>query len=337
MSDYIGNRPAPVPLTFDQVQDAVNALPTLSFRNRIHNGCFRINQRVGVGASVSAGVLTYNADRWMGQGTAAATQGRFPSTAYGGLWAMNISMATAAAGSSVSFVQRIEAQDIADLVGKTVTLSFWAAAAVTTGGFSGQIYIGHPTTTADTFSAMTYPIGPTSFALDGTAARKSITFTVPANCDKGMEVVIRALKDGTAGTTLAMSIGGVQLEEGSKATPFERRPVGLELALCQRFYCKSYGQIYAPGTNTGLALGVEDRISAASTPHMCYFPVTMRTAPGTLVVYDTVGTSNSVLINGTTVNTPAAVDNASDKAFKVFASATAQTRISFHWTASAEL
>jgi hypothetical protein len=235
MSDYIGNRPAPVPLTPDQISGAVAQLPTFSLRNRIQNGCFRINQRNTVGNSVAGNTLTYNCDRWIASSSAASTQSRFASTAYGGIWAMNFSMPTAAAGSYISAVQRIEAQDIADLIGKTVTLSFWAAAAVTTGGFSGQIYIGHPTSTADTFTAMTYPVA-TTFALDGTAARKTFTFTVPANCDKGMEVIIRALKDGTAGTTLAMSIGTVQLEEGSVATPFERRPVQLETALCQRHY-----------------------------------------------------------------------------------------------------
>ena len=31
-------------------------------------------------------------------------------------------------------------------------------------------------------------------------------------------------------------IGEVQLERGSVATPFEQRPIGLELSLCQRYY-----------------------------------------------------------------------------------------------------
>ena len=33
---------------------------------------------------------------------------------------------------------------------------------------------------------------------------------------------------------------GVQLEQGSVATPFEQRPIGTELALCQRYYEKSF-------------------------------------------------------------------------------------------------
>lgn len=45
--------------------------------------------------------------------------------------------------------------------------------------------------------------------------------------------------DNTAGANLA--IGNVQLEEGSVATPFEQRPIGLELSLCQRYYEAIYG------------------------------------------------------------------------------------------------
>ena len=32
----------------------------------------------------------------------------------------------------------------------------------------------------------------------------------------------------------------IQLEEGTVATPFEQRPIGLEFSLCQRYYQKMY-------------------------------------------------------------------------------------------------
>ena len=41
----------------------------------------------------------------------------------------------------------------------------------------------------------------------------------------------------------------IQLEEGSIATPFEQRPIGLELSLCQR-YCELFGANMAISTST---------------------------------------------------------------------------------------
>ena len=45
---------------------------------------------------------------------------------------------------------------------------------------------------------------------------------------------------------------GVQLEKGSAATPFEYRHFAEELALCQRYFEKSYEQSTTPGTATSV-------------------------------------------------------------------------------------
>ena len=59
----------------------------------------------------------------------------------------------------------------------------------------------------------------------------------------------------------------VQLEEGSVATPFENRPIGTELALCQRYY-------------QAFTFGVTQTLSGdAWTPFFYSFPVTMRSTP----------------------------------------------------------
>jgi len=41
-------------------------------------------------------------------------------------------------------------------------------------------------------------------------------------------------------------ITGVQLEKGNMVTPFEFRPLGLELQLCQRYYERLYTRLYSP-------------------------------------------------------------------------------------------
>ena len=48
---------------------------------------------------------------------------------------------------------------------------------------------------------------------------------------------------GTAGADDSIYITGVQLEKGSTVTSFDYRPYGTELALCQRYYEKTYSQV----------------------------------------------------------------------------------------------
>ena len=75
-------------------------------------------------------------------------------------------------------------------------------------------------------------IGAGSFGASG------ITGTITAGTDTNIE-----FNTGTC--------GNVQLEVGSTATSFDYRPFGTELALCQRYYEKSYNVDVVPATNTG--------------------------------------------------------------------------------------
>ena len=96
-----------------------------------------------------------------------------------------------------------------------------------------------------------------------------------------------------AQTSGTWTIGEVQLEAGQVATPFERRPNGLELALCQRYFFSTYGIGVAPGKNMGagantVQFGVNTSSSGANVSVM--FGAPMRVAP-TVVVYDYTGTA----------------------------------------------
>jgi hypothetical protein len=84
---------------------------------------------------------------------------------------------------------------------------------------------------------------------------------------------------------------GVQLEVGSVATEFERRSYGQELALCQRYYEKSYDVDVSPGTNTTSGApyltGSTDGGNNQGIP--IFFKVTKRASP-TMTAYRTSGT-----------------------------------------------
>ena len=88
---------------------------------------------------------------------------------------------------------------------------------------------------------------------------------------------------------------GVQLEVGPQATPFEHLSFGEDLALCQRYFYKTYNYNDAPGTSdfTGTIHGRNyDGASARSdNPINVIFPVRMRSDP-TITWYAGDGQSN---------------------------------------------
>ena len=96
----------------------------------------------------------------------------------------------------------------------------------------------------------------------GTAlARVGVNSATPS----GTFVVSPLLITGqTAGTTMSVefnagTLATAQLELGTVATPFERRPVGLELALCQRYFRHIDGNLRFTAAAAGhtLAIGIQ--------------------------------------------------------------------------------
>jgi hypothetical protein len=73
--------------------------------------------------------------------------------------------------------------------------------------------------------------------------------------------------DTTAGDFLYIT--DVQLEAGSTATDFERRPIGTELALCQRYFWQTVQQVDLDGYNVG---------GPKAYQYVCN-PTTMRASP----------------------------------------------------------
>jgi hypothetical protein len=106
--------------------------------------------------------------------------------------------------------------------------------------------------------------------------------------------------DGATGSTGASTwantlsatfyITGVQLEKGSAASAFENRQFGQELALCQRYYQKTFPQATAPAQNAGVSGCVIISSSGSDTGYgqqaPWRFQVPLRATPTTITSYN---------------------------------------------------
>lgn len=240
-----------------------------AFKNRIINGGMTTDQR-NTGASqtfTAAGALAYAVDRFFGFCTGANVTGA--QVAGSGANQFRYRFTGAASVTAVGFGQRIEQKNSYDLAGSTATLSADLAisATLTTVTWTAS----YATTTADTFGSLASPtvtqIATGTFTVTSTVTNFNAQITVPAAATTGIQIVfsIGAL---TAGLT--WTVGNVQLEAGSVASPFERRDIGRELMMCQRYFTRS---------ETGLALNFGVQASTTSAEYFVQFPVAMRTSP----------------------------------------------------------
>jgi hypothetical protein len=298
----------------------------LGMRNRIINGDMRIDQR-NAGAAVTSTGFTYTVDRWMGQSVVDTSKFSVQqsSTVVPPNFTVSAQITSLSAYSPTtdaiqSFKQTFEVGNIADNGWGTsnavpMTLSFWVRSSVT-GTFSGAVIRSNSGTVSRSF-VFTYTISSANTWEYKTVAiladtNNSAVYGSVQNIEGGqvrfdlgssstrLSSTVNSWQAGnffgaTGQTSLLATNGatfyitGVQLEAGSVATPFERRPYGTELALCQRYYSKSYSTDTPPGTNT--AAGASRTVSNGSAGWVNFdFPVEMRAAP-TVTPYNIAGTS----------------------------------------------
>jgi len=260
----------------------------------------RIDQR-NVGASVTPAASAYTIDRWLAYVTQASKYSVqqnagsvTPPAGFVNYFGVTSTSAYSVVASDTFIIsQNIEGFNGSDFdwgkeTAKTITLSFWVRSSLT-GTFGGSL--GNSTGTRSYL--FDYTINSAN-----TWEYKSITIAGDTsgtwNTDNSAFVVVRfglgsgSTFLGTAGSWTAGNIvqptgsvsvvgtngatfyiTGVQFEAGSTATDFERRPIGTELALCERYFEQTYFVSLGSGFSTSYPQATY-RVQKRATPTLTF-------------------------------------------------------------------
>ncbi len=273
-----------------------------TFRNRLFNGGFQVSQYASpyYVSNIGTNQAGFTIDRWFGQITSGTTSSgtstysqtlqtfALGQTAVPTESTYFMRTQVTAVGTFSGSTQIIRTQQaiesVRTLAGQTVTVSFWAKADAsrTMAVILGQIFGTGGSPSATTGTGQT-------FSVTTTWQKFSITLTLPSISGKtlgtsGTDALVTAFvlykndntvfndslgAVGSVANGMYLDLSDVQIEEGSVATPFERRPFTTELMLCQRYAQR----IVSPPLR-----GVFASTTSAARWGMP-LPVTMRSAP----------------------------------------------------------
>ena len=324
---------------------SINGGQLAGMRNRIINGACNVAQRAAL--AYPNNTITYSGpDRFFAQNEGVG--GQFTQSQstlnHDGIVknAVRQTVNTGIAGlpmgtnSWAGFVQFIEGGNCYDLKGKPLALSFVFNTNVT-GTYSISLRDSTPALSYVASFAATANT-PTRFTF---AAPANASLTLPNSTARGLSVVIGCLNGATyqtstlnawqagnflgavGATNWAATTGNfielteLQLELGSVATPFEHRPYGLELALCQRYY--EVGWFRLDGyTTTGQRM-------------VTTFPYAVPKRALPTVAFQSPGYANASGVVAEIAST------ASHLGIGAVVTATGSAAVATNWTASAEL
>ena len=287
-------------------------IPLSGMRNFVTNGNMRIAQRTTSQASITSGTY-WTVDRYRtnysgAAGTWTQTQSTDGPAGFGNSLKMECTPTAKTpldANSELAIVQRFEGQNLQSIAKGTVSakplmVSFWVKSNKT-GTYICELYDydnsrncsrSYSITAAGTWQYVTI-----AFPSDTTGAftnDENLSLHICWFLATGSNFTTGTLQTewGTAvtanravgQTNLADTVGnywqvtGVQLEEGTQPTPFEQRPIGTELALCQR-YCT---RLPAQGNTAAYGIfgaGIGRTASTTIVDFQIPLPTTMRATP----------------------------------------------------------
>lgn len=281
----------------------------LGFRNVLINGDMRIAQRATSATGITSGETYRTVDRFVSAygttGTWTESQSTDAPPGFGN--SLKLQCTTANASLSVSsyliWGQNIEGQNIQQFAkgtssAKPFSLSFWVKA-FQTGTYVAELYDNtnsrQVTKTFTINASATWEYKTIQFPADATGAFANsnanalslyfwlvagTTFTsgssgswaAASNGNRAAGLTV----NGASSTNNYFQFTGVQLEQNLQPTPFEQRPIGTELALCQRYYYRRGGGVGGVVSDVYLS-GYQPASTNIIFSH--FHPVEMRATP----------------------------------------------------------
>jgi hypothetical protein len=236
-------------------------------KNEVVNGDFRFWQRgttfTGIAPNPNFELERYTADRWAvtgdgigGVGTAAVSRQTFtagqtdiPGAVHFLRYQQSVG-ATAGGGRIRTKLEGVEA-----FANRDVTVSLWLKApSATSSAISVAVNLYNVLGTGSASLAGTEVLSVTS-----SWQRFVVTKPMPSLVGQTIDRAVAHLRFELAlpAGTPTLDVARVQLERASVPSAFEARPYSIELALCRRYYEKSYEPDTVPGTAsiTGQTMG----------------------------------------------------------------------------------
>ena len=296
-------------LRANAVDDVYASLNPTMFRNRIINGDMRIDQRfAGTSSNPSGDGGYFTVDRFRtfrSQASKYTIQQNLNSITPPDGFTNYLGVASSSTYSILStdyfmLNTRVEGYNFSDFMwgttnAKPATLSFWVRSSLT-GKFSASFTNGNETysypflydiQTANVWTkiSVTIPGANAGTWVGGTngigvsvwfGLGIGSTYSGPSGAWASTTYYGATGATSVVGTNAAtFYITGVQLEKGTVATPFEYRPIGTELSLCQRYFSK----LSAGSGNAYVAFGACVYTSAGQSNGFLKYPTTMRSSP----------------------------------------------------------
>ncbi|WP_080833192.1 carbohydrate binding domain-containing protein [Cohnella massiliensis] len=345
-------------------------MPFYLYHQATINGNFDIAQR-GTSFNITPTSVTYTLDRWRLDNnpeggtmpTMVLSQQRLmdiPGSAY--FCRLNVNGAGEGYGNSANCTLNQFVENGTRYLcgaGKKLTLSFWARSSIAgkrlgfhleqkygSGGSPTTEEIMSGTTVTLTSAWTKYSFTFTTFSLEGK--------TFGANNDDSVAIrfwyIWGSDYQSRFGATTPETFGGagnidiaqVKLNAGESALPFQPRSFAEELALCQRYFEKSYEVDVAPQSNNPIGMVAFGANSGVPQTFHVDFKVRKRAIPS-VYTYSPFSTnpggtgSSARYFVGTIEATDGIINYIGTSGFNMEALTTIDQSRAFHWTADAEL